>query len=267
MSEKNKKSTSNQSLARALSILDLFSDKNYSWGIRDIARVLNSNPATIYRSVKTMHEAGYLEKDLNTNRYLLSPKFLMMAEIYNRHNPIQVVAQNIFEIYSQKFLHNFYLGKLFNDKIMYIVIMEGKGPVKISATQGLSIDLYCSALGKALLARQEDQYIEDYLNSIELKAFTEKTITDPQLLWEEINNIRKTGYALNHGERYDTVGAISMPLNLKNQKSDMAVCMAYPQHMIHDKTLILEDLVIMIREISDEISRRAATLGTNSLVS
>ena len=258
MSDKNKQSTSNQSLARALSIFDLYSSENYSWGIRDIARELNSNPATIYRSVKTMHEAGFLEKDLNTNRYLLGPKFLMMAEIYTRHNPIQVVAQNIFEIYSQKFPHNFYLGKLLNDKIMYITILEGKGPIKISVTQGVAIDLYCSAMGKVLLACQSNQYIEDYLIKTKLKAFTNNTITDPQKLWEEIFHIRESGYALNQGERYDGVGSVSMPLFQKDREADMAVSIAYPQHMINDKTLILEDLIQIIRNISNEISLRVA---------
>ena len=256
MSNKNKQTTSNQSLARALSILDLYSGENYSWGIRDIARELGSNPATIYRSVKTMHNAGFLEKDANTNRYLLGPKFLMMAEIYTRHNPIQIVAKNIFELFSQKFSHNFYLGKLLNEKIMYIALLEGKGPIQVSATQGVSIDLYCSALGKALLACQDDQYIENYLNKTELKAFTKKTITDSQKIWEEVNNIRKTGYAINTGERYDGIGAVSMPLTAKGHETDMAVCLTYPQHMIHDNTLDLDELIRMLRNITDEISMR-----------
>ena len=256
MSDKNKQSTSNQSLARALSILDLYSGENFSWGIRDIARELNSNPATIYRSVKTMHDAGFLEKDAHTNRYLLGPKFLMMAEIYTRHNPIQVVAQNIFELFSQKFSHNFYLGKLLNQKIMYIALLEGKGPIQVSVTQGVSIDLHCSALGKVLLAFQDDQYIENYLNKTELKAFTKNTITDPQKIWEEINQIRKTGYAINKGERYEGIGAVSRPVMQKGQATDMAVCLTYPQHMILDETLDLNELIRMVRNITDEISMR-----------
>lgn len=258
MIDKKKQNASNQSLARALSIFDLYSSKDSSWGIRDIARELHSNPATIYRSVKTMQEAGFLEKDAHTNRYLLSPKFLMMAEIYTRLNPIQVVAHNIFERYSQKFSHNFYLGKLFNDKIMYITVLEGKGPIKVSVTQGVSIDLYCSALGKVLLACQDDQYIEDYFSKTELKAFTKNTVTDPQKLWEEIIHIRETGYALNQGERYDGVGSVSMALIPKNREVDLAVSIAYPQHMINDKTLILEDLIKIVKDISNEISLRAA---------
>jgi IclR family KDG regulon transcriptional repressor len=256
MSDKNEQGTSNQSLARALSILDLFSGKEYSWGIRDIARELKSNPATIYRSVKTMQAAGFLEKDTSTNRYLLGPKFLMMAENYTRHNPVQVVAQNIFEKYSQKFPHNFYLGKLFNEKIMYIAILEGKGPIKVSVSLGVSIDLYCSALGKALLAFQDDQYIEDYLNKTVLQSFTENTITDPQKIREEIKSIRKLGYAINHAERYEGIGAISMPLIRNNREADMAVCLTYPQHMIFDKSLILEDLIKMLADITNEISIR-----------
>ncbi len=266
MPEKKKQSISNKSLARALSILDLFTSKDYSWGIRDMARELGSDPATVYRAVKTMYEAGFLEKNPNTNHYQLSPKFLMMAEIYTRHNPVQVVAQNVFEIYSQKFSHNFYLGKLLNDKIIYMTVLEGKGPITISVTQGVSIDLYCSALGKAMLAYQEDQYIEEYLNKTELKAFTKYTITDPQKLWEEINKIRETGYALNHSERHKGVGSVGVPLVQNKQKGNLAVSLAYPQHMVDDQTLILEDLIDMVKEISIEISSRAAIRDAESVV-
>ncbi len=266
MTTNNNPSTSNQSLARALNILDLYSNKDFSWGIREIARELNSNPATIYRSVKTMQDAGFLEKDSNTNRYSLSPKFLMLADVFSKHNPIQIVAQKIFNAYSQKFPHNFYLGKLFNEQIMYITVLEGKGPIKVSVTQGVSIELYCSALGKALLAYQEDDYIHEYLSKTDFKAYTEDTVTDPRELWEEIQAIREKGYAQNVGERYDGIGAIGVPLNQKDHEVDMAVCLAYPQHMIQNDILRMDDLIQMVKEISYEISTRLAYPGLNSSI-
>jgi DNA-binding IclR family transcriptional regulator len=111
-------------------------------------------------------------------------------------------------------------------------------------------------LGKALLAYQSDQYIEEYISTTDFKNYTKMTITDPEKLWQEIRTIRERGYAQNLGERYDDIGAVGVPIIQKEHAVDMAVCLTYPQHVIYDKTLIIEDLIQMVQEISSEISKR-----------
>ena len=248
----------NKSLARALSALDLFSGSDISWGIRELAREMNSDPATVYRTLATLSHSGYLEKDPINNRYRLGPKVLMLAGSYSEQNPVQAVAKKVFERYSQNFTHNFYLGQLFGDEVIYIAVKEGHGPIKISVSQGASIALYSTALGKVLLAYQDNDFIDEYIKRTDFLSYTPQTITEPEELMNSIYEIRALGYAINHGERHPDIGSIGVPLLYKNHKTNLAVSIAYPQHLVNEKKLNLESLVDLTREITSEINRRTS---------
>jgi DNA-binding IclR family transcriptional regulator len=254
--EDNKTTTSSQSLMRALTILELFSTSGSSWGIRDLARQIQSNPATVYRTIYALCKAGYLEKDHLTDRYRLGPKIMLLASAYATQNPISEVARKVFINFSQFFDHNFYLGKLFDDQVVYLTVVEGEGPIRISVSQGVSIELYATALGKILLAYQDEDFISRYLASTKMRAFTKNTITDPKILLESLEVIRKEGYALNIGERHEGIGSIGFPINLVKTKETMAISLAYPQSDIETKNLAVEDLIRLGREIVAEICSR-----------
>ena len=258
MPKTQEKTVRNKSLSRALTALDYFTGADISWGIRELAREMNSDPATVYRTLSTLNHSGYLEKDPSTNRYRLGPKILMLAGSYSDQNPIQAVANKVFEQYSQSFTHNFYLGQLFKNEVIYIAVKEGHGPIKISVSQGNAIALYSTALGKVLLAYQDNDHIERYIRNTKFVAYTELTITDPIKLMDSIYQIRALGYAINHGERHPDIGSVGVPLLYKNHKTNIAVSIAYPQHLVNEKKLRLESLVNLTKEIATEINRRTS---------
>lgn len=246
----------NKSLARALSILDLLVGENDSLGVRDLARMSHSSPATVYRSISTLCKTGFLEKDQTDSKYRLGPKFMLLAESYTKQNPIQKVARDVFISYSKFFEHNFYMGKILNNEVVYLTIIEGQGPIVISVSPGLSIDLFCSALGKALLAHQEKDYINHYLNHTKLIKYTKTTITDKNIILRELEKIKLSGYALNNGERHEEISAVGVALAPIGNQTNLAISLAYPQHYVDTKKLIVDEIIAMAKDIAAEISHR-----------
>jgi len=244
----------NKSLERHLALLDYFLGDNVTLGIRELARKSDSSPATIYRAVTTFCQAGYLEKDSDNDKYKLGPKFLLMADAYAANNPIQEVARQVFSQYLDQFEHNFYLGKLLGDRFVYLTVVEGQGPIFISLSSGLSIKLYNTAMGKAILAFQDETFINDYIQKTELKAFTKNTITDKDVLREELHKTRQRGYAINIGERYDEVSAVAFPIFSNGNTVKFAVSLTYPQHYVDNQKLNLNHVIKICRQITQEIS-------------
>lgn len=249
----------NKSLAKALDIFERFAGDDTRWGIRELARETENSPATVYRIIATLASAGYLEKDISSEEYRLGPKIMLLAESYINQNPIQKIAREVFQSFSQRFEHNFYLGQILNDEVVYLVAHEGRGPIVISTVPGVSVELYCTALGKALLAFQDDEYIGNYLTQAELKAFTESTITDPEKLRKAVEEIRAQGYAFNHGERFQGIGSIGVPLPQPGETTNMAISAAYPQFYLDNHDLELPSLIELVKEVADEIASRVPT--------
>jgi len=256
MNQYDNGASGNKTVVRALDIIDMFIGENTSWGVRELAREVNMHHTTIYRTLTALQQAGYLEKDIKSNKYRLGPKYLVLAESYINQNPIEQIAGDVFKMYSAKFDHNFYLGKIINNEVIYITTHEGKGPVVVSVAPGVSVELYCTALGKALLAYQDEEYIAKYFSTTTFKPFTKATITDPEKLLNELTEIRHQGYSLNFGERHEEIHSVGFPLLKDGVKTTYAISIAYPKHYIENSTLDLQDLIDMTGEIAKEVSSR-----------
>jgi len=54
--------------------------------------------------------------------------------------------------------------------------------------------------------------VEAYIDRNGLEAVTEHTIADPDVLFEELEQIRERGYATNTEETVEGLGAVSVPI-------------------------------------------------------
>lgn len=246
-----------QTLARALVLLEHFNSKHPEWGVRELSRELGISPASVHRMVKTFQTLGYLKQDDDTQRYSLGPKVMKLAGVYTHQNPLPSIASKVFENYADRFEYNFYLGKLYRFEVVYLAVLDGRGPIKIAVEPGGTTALHSTALGKVLLAFQSDDYIHEFIRRSDLHRYSPRSITDPEMLREQLNKIRKQGYAVNDGEHYAQVGAISVPVYDHTGRVTLATSLAYPIHLINDGRIQPENLVPLAQEITDEISYRS----------
>jgi DNA-binding IclR family transcriptional regulator len=100
---------------------------------------------------------------------------------------------------------------------------DGKAIVhldKINSTEILRLDVgmgavapaYCTGLGKAVLAFLPDDELNDYLASVKWVAMSSKTITNPDRLKTEIEQIRRRGYAIDDEELTLGLRCIAAPI-------------------------------------------------------
>lgn len=246
----------NQTLAKALLILDAFSNEKKEWGIRDLGRKVGINPATVYRLVSTLHNAGYLEKNPATQTYSLGPSIMKLASLYSNQNPLPIIARKVFEKYADSFDHNFYLAQLHNFEVIYLAVLDGRGPIKIVTNPGGITNLHSTALGKVLLAYQSTEFINQYFNSKVLNPLTNHTIASRELLNKQLELVRQRGYAINEGEQYQDVGATSVPIIWPQKKVTLAVSVAYPAHLVKEEKLKYPELISLLNEMAQEIAER-----------
>lgn len=256
MSKKAYDQQPSQGLAKGLEILNTFSDLKQEWGIRELGRELGINPTTIFRLVRTMVDAGYLEQDPEKQTYSLGPRVLKLADVYQHHNPLPTIARKVFESYADRFEHTLYLGCLNNYEVIYLAIQDGRAPIRVMIEPGASTGLHSTALGKILLAFSKDEFIEDFLKTHKLAKFSPRTIDDPQELWKQIHEIRRNKYAINDGEQYAEIGSLGVPVPEKGRECRFAVSLGYPRNLITEKRITIEELVPLAQEIAQEIALR-----------
>jgi DNA-binding IclR family transcriptional regulator len=96
---------------------------------------------------------------------------------------------------------------------------------KIQKIGGLSLDTYigfstaphAAASGKVLLSEMGRSEIEAIYRTQSLKAYGKNTITGMAQLMEELENVRKQGYAIDNEEYYEGVRCVAAPVRASSK--------------------------------------------------
>ena len=200
-----------RAVERALQIMGCFDNDNPERGISDIAQVVGLHKATAHRIVTTLVNFGYLERADDGQKYrlgleLASLGFKVIRRMDLRREALPYMKQLVEEWDETCDLSIFDQGKVF-----YVEVFRGHRALTIAAAVGQRLPAHCTASGKLFLA-----YLplaeQDVILSQPLEAYTEKSITSPDILRVELINIRKQGYAVDYEEFEVGICAIAAPI-------------------------------------------------------
>jgi len=217
MDKKTKTTSENQSVARALAVLDLLSSTQGPLGVREIARQLGVAPSIAQRLVRTLSNAGYLEQTGETSRYAIGYRAFQVGNAFIAQNSLHSAVMP--ELYALADQHiNGFLGVLRDHAVVYLATVQSNGPIALTHRPGLQTYLHSTALGKAILAAMPDSHVVRLLEEATLPKLTEQTkVSIPQLL-AELKQVRKLGYATNDEEnRHGVYSAGAIVLDAENR--------------------------------------------------
>jgi DNA-binding IclR family transcriptional regulator len=189
----------NQSVTRAIDILDLLAGNAEPLGVREIARRLALAPSNVQRLLKTLAKAGFLEQTQGTLRYKIGYRAFQVGSAFVGQNSLYSAVMP--ELYALAGRHiTGFLGVRRNQALVYLATVQSEGPVAITHRPGSQTYLHSTAMGKALLAELKNDEIRALLGARPLPRLTPSTkVALPQLI-KEIEAVRRLGYATSEEE-------------------------------------------------------------------
>lgn len=252
--ESKKRSTTPQSLGKALKIFDLLAE-NSSMGVIELSNALNVTRTTIYSILTFLLETNYIEKDSN-GKYRLGYKFYDLGLQYKHYFPFTGVAEKYSRELSRKsgLQSNVAIFKAPSTAIMIIMSLT-----EVNAYQSeVVVYAHVSACGKVLLASLEKNQLDEAIESIDFFPYTPTSITDPEVLIKELSDVKEKGYAFEDGELFSSKGCISAPVYGAGGKVLAAISVNSELSVIKDRFDELKSLVISTAsELSRELGYRS----------
>lgn len=139
-----------------------------------------------------------------------------------------------------------------------VEVIETTKPIRLSFPVGLRRPLYCSSIGKLLLAHQDAAFIDDYLSKTRLVAYTPQTITDADALRQELQRIRATGLSVSHHGMFEDSSGLSAAIWNQDHRMLGGVSVVAPTYRMTRDEPRFRQLVI---QAAEEISRRVGYVG------
>jgi len=223
--------------ARSFAILEHVASARAPVDVLDIIESLKLPKATAYRLVDWFITQGYLAREPGRRRLIVGPKFTNLAfgalSSSMRHDTPHVVLQRLVHTLNE----TCNIGTLLNGEVVYLDRVEAEHwPLRLHYTIGSRVPLHCSAIGKLFLALAASPRRRRLLHSLELRRFTDTTITDGAQLDSELRQIRKEQVSFDREEYLVGVVCMAVPVIGKNGEMLAALAIQAPEARMNVQT-------------------------------
>lgn len=189
-----------QSVERALTILKYLSGNITEIGITDIAAYMGLGKSTVYGLVNTLVQEGYLEQNPDNKRYRLGLKLFEMGCIVQERMDVREIARPYLKELSEHFKMTVHMGVYKEQEVVYIDKMDAPDTRIVYSQVGKRAPMYCTGIGKSVLAELKPEEINSILKNQQMEALTPNTLTDAKAVLKELEIIRKNGFAIDNEE-------------------------------------------------------------------
>lgn len=242
-----------KSLYKALNILDCFLEYPFEYGVTDMAERTNLPKSTIHNIFSTFHQYGLLEYVEQTKRYRLGPKAVELGNVYHQSNSFVSIMRPYLSRLAETTQERVYLGKMTADgSVLYLDMAYPQSSITSSDIIGVKAPLYCTGIGKAILAFS-DAAMADMVTQREMEKFTVNTITEADKLHAELQRIRACGYAVDDMEHEFGVKCVAIPLF--NQRGLLLGGMSISGPSLRLPKYKIEEFAALLQEVSAEVRR------------
>lgn len=247
------------SVLRAFRILDSFqAGKRYS--ISEVSRELSLPKSSVYELLTTLANERVVERDSASSGFQLGIKLIELGNRARYNFPLNRLAAPHLEALREAFNETVYLTVLDQGQVFYADCYESTRALKTFSTIGDRAPLYCTAVGKAILAFQSPQEIRRILETTRFERFTRHTIADPAALLEELHEIAEQGYSVDDMEHEAGVRCVGAPIRGAEGRTFAAVSVSGPAQRVTRarQPEIAARVVATAREISSSLGWRPA---------
>ena len=200
---------------RALDIMELLAKTGKPMTQVEICQALNMPKSSVHDLMHTLLERDFITYDneqFKTFKLALHVFEIGMTVIENR-NMVAVARPYLVELH-KNVRETVFLAVENRNNIVYVDCAEERGVMGGYINLGGTRPMYCSGLGKAILAAYNDpKKVQAILASgPPMKTYTENTITTVTDLLKELELTRKRGYAIDNREVEPDTYCVAAPI-------------------------------------------------------
>jgi len=211
----------NQSVQKAAAILRAAAEHPRGESVSGLARAAGLPRATTLRLIRTLESEGLLVRFPEHDRVVLGLELQRLARAVDVREVLVEASRRPFEELADMTRETITLTVVEPDGTLAVVKqIDPPHLLKIADWMGRRYPLHASSSGKLLLSTLSDEQLAPML-STPLERCTEWTITDPNLLRRELDDVRANGFAVIVDELELGIASISIGIRVRQRLAGM----------------------------------------------
>ena len=190
-----------QSLDRAFDLLEILCRSRGGMTIGALSAETGLHKSTVHRLLTSMCMRGYVQRDAETSMYRAGMRLCEMSSYIVDNLDVVDRARAVLERLGRETDETVHLVMRDERDVVYIHKIDGgNSAIRMFSRIGMRLPLYCTGVGKAILATWPRSEARAVWEASDVYAWTENTITDEEAFFREIDKVRQLGYALDNEE-------------------------------------------------------------------
>lgn len=167
---------------------------------------------TLNRILQQLEEEGLLQREPIHRRFVPGPRTQQLAQGVMPNRALGAPRHAILRALSEKIGETCNCTMLDGDRTVYFDRVEANWPHRIQLPAGSKLPLHCTASGKLFLAHMNARQRRRLVSAAPLTRYTDRTITDVELLMVELKRIDNDGVGVDNEEYLAGMVAVSVPV-------------------------------------------------------
>ena len=224
-----------------------------SIGLMDLSATLSLNKTTAHRVLNSLIYMGYAKQDPATGKYEPTFKIVDIANrIMSKVDIVQTVRPYLRKLMEASGETVHFVERDGTDAVYIDKVESFNNGMQMVSRIGSRIPLYCSGVGKAMLAQMDSWEAEEVWNASGVSPLTEHTITDYGKFQQELAQIQQRGSALDNEENQIGVRCIACSLKDPAGIPKYAFSISAPTSRMNDERI--RELAFYVLEAGKEMA-------------
>lgn len=245
-----------QSSDKVFQILECVASSPFPVRLQDISTQTNLSQSTVLRYLNALLLANYVYQEADTSRYALTWKICKLGQGLNSDLSLRSIASPFVNQLAARLEMGSCLVVNQDYQCVYLDCIDSPDTYMRTLRRiGRNAPLHATGSGKVLLASCSDSAIDDYIATKGLIQLTERTITDRDMLFEDISKIRERGFGIDDEECELGLRCLSVPLRCYSGKVCAALSV-FGNSAEYSTEVLSNEIHPILCEIADTISLR-----------
>ncbi len=248
----------NRTTQRTVEILKLVSKNPEGITLDDICEQLSLPKTSAYDIITTLVEMGMTNVQKGQKQtYTIGLTAYRIGINYTNNLDFLGVIEPELKAFSREVGKTVFFGVRSDHEVVYICKFEPENPIITTATVGTKNPMYCTSLGKAILAYTDEGTRQQVTSRITFRRKTDNTIMTLEALERELDRVKSQGYALDAREMEDHMECAGAPVF----GPDNSVMGAISVSSLYKPGEDYEALGRLVSKKAEEVSRLLGFLG------
>ena len=198
-------------LQRGLRLLNFFANAEKGLTASQVAKISGLPVSTVHRFLVNLESSSFLNCS-DVGIYHLGLGCFSLGQAALAQLDIRRLSLPYLQKLNQQTRETVHLTVRHGLAAVYVEKLDSSEPLRIYSRIGAAVPLYCSAVGKVLLAYMPPQELANIIPQLELKRMSANTIGSIQELQTHLQKVRRNGYACDLEENEPHIRCIAAPV-------------------------------------------------------